>query len=266
MAPELLSSLSSVFLLGVSLGLTACAVTCLPFIGTYVLGKAEGRRSGMIDAGLFLCGRLVAYTGLGALAGSLGAWFVKHLAEGQGNLVIGFATLLSAGLLLAPGKRTHTACGKMQRQALSPLLMGVALTLIPCAPLATLLASAAAGNSIAQGALMGLTFGIGALFTPMLVLIPATASVAKRLCADQPWIATWLRYAAVTVLVAIGLRRIAAADESIAVLALCAMAAGGCLAALRRHVPAREKTSHPVFVVQSKDRSQPKTRLKESSS
>lgn len=254
MAPESFTALTPVFLLGLSLGLTACAATCLPFIGTYVLGKAEGRRSGMIDAGLFLSGRLLAYTALGALAGGFGAWFVKHLAEGYGNLVIGTAALISAALLLERSTTSHAACGTLQRKALSPLLMGVALTLIPCAPLATLLTSAAAGNSYANGALMGAVFGMGTLLTPMLVLIPATASLAESLRIDQPWVATLLRHFAAGVLVMIGLRRIAAVDESVAALALAAVLAGWAALTFWQQAKARRQSAQPIFIVR-----QPKT-------
>lgn len=262
MAPELLTGFASVFLLGFALGLTACVATCLPFIGTYVLGKAEGRRSGMIDAGLFLSGRLLAYMALGALAGGFGAWFVKHLADGYGNLAIGVASLLSAALLLDRRAGSHAACGKFQRKALSPVLMGIALTLIPCAPLATLLASAAASHSAVHGALMGLVFGVGALLTPMLVLIPATASLAERLRMDQPWITGLLRHFAVGVLVMIGLRRIAAVDESLAALALAAVIAGWTLCAFRQRGAARHKSAYPILVV-NRLNSQSTIRLKE---
>jgi cytochrome c-type biogenesis protein len=216
------TSLGTVFLLGISLGLTACAATCLPFIGTLVLGKAQGRRAGMVDATLFLSGRLIAYTALGTLAGASGAWFVKNLAGGTGNIAIGVVSMLSAlWLIFGRDEAAHRSCRSTQAgAALSPLAMGIALTLIPCAPLTTLLATAAAGDSAWHGGLMGLVFGLGAMFTPMLVLIPATASVAERLRIDQPWIAGVLRYLAAAVLAGIGIRRIAAASEVVAWMAL----------------------------------------------
>lgn len=221
MAADLLASLGTVFLLGVSLGLTACAVTCLPFIGTLVVGKAEGRSAGMRDAALFLCGRLLAYAALGGLAGLIGTEFVQMLAAGTGNAVIGLVSVAS-GLMLGalPQMSAHAACQRMRASnALPPLAMGVALTLIPCAPLTTLLASSAASGSPLHGTLNGLVFGLGALLTPMLVLIPATASLAQRIALDQPWLVGTLRMAASLVLIAIGLRRIAAASDLAALLA-----------------------------------------------
>lgn len=248
-APDLTVTLAPVFLLGVSLGLTACAVTCLPFIGTYAFGRAAGYRSGLADAALFLCGRLIAYTLLAALAGGFGAWFVKHLAEGHGNLAIGLAALFSAALLVAGNRGSaHAACGRARQDALPPLLMGLALTMIPCAPLAALLASAAAGGSAGQGAMIGLAFGAGALLTPMLVLIPLTAHLGQRLRVDQPWLAGLLRHAAAAVLVMIGLRRIAAADEALAGAAMAVTLAGWTLIALRKRHARRRQGAHPLLI------------------
>lgn len=217
MPAEASTSLLTVFLLGVSLGLTACAVTCLPFIGTLTFGKAAGRQSGLVDMALFLGGRLAAYTVLGGLAGLLGAGFVKVLADGLGNVVIGLAACLTALLLAAQNSPDHARCGRPGKLAkMPPFALGVALTLIPCAPLATLLATAAAGQAAGQGALLGMIFGLGALLTPMLVLIPASASIAARLRADQPWLADVLRLGAALVLLLIGCRRIASVAPDLA--------------------------------------------------
>lgn len=196
----------SVFLLGLSLGLTACAVTCLPFIGTLAFGKAEGAASGLRDAAFFLGGRLLSYTLLGALAGSLGAWFVRELAAGIGNLLIGLSSLFSAIWLSWP---SHRRCNSIrQLHGLSPALLGIGLTLIPCAPLATLLAAAAQGGSTGQGAWFGLLFGSGTLLTPMLVLIPAAAGIGHILRQENAWLVSWLRYGAALVMGLLGMQRI----------------------------------------------------------
>ena len=221
MPAEASPSLWAVFMLGVSLGLTACAVTCLPFIGTLTFGKAAGRASGLADTALFLGGRLLAYTLLGGIAGLLGAGFVKFLADGVGNVVIGLAACLSALLLAGQGQPDHARCGQPGKLAkMPPFILGVSLTLIPCAPLATLLATAAAGQAAGQGAVLGFMFGLGALLTPMIVLIPASASIAARLRSDQPWLADVLRLGAALVLLLIGCRRIASVTPELSLACL----------------------------------------------
>ena len=58
-------TLGTVWLLGVSMGLTACTVTCLPFMGTWALGRAEYLSSeGRLDA----TGGTERHTGIGVSA------------------------------------------------------------------------------------------------------------------------------------------------------------------------------------------------------
>lgn len=213
-AVEPISGLT-VWLLGASLGMTACAVSCLPFIGTWAFGRGGQGRDW--DLALFLGGRLIAYTMLGALAGGLGRWFVQELSQGWGNLVIGMASLASA-LWLAWPRQSHRSCAALNRFAgLSPLLLGAALTLIPCAPLATLLSTCAAGGDAWQGGKFGALFGAGALLTPMLFLIPAVGSLARHIQSNREWLVPWLQRGAALVLALLGLRRIALVDDGIAV-------------------------------------------------
>lgn len=198
----------SIWLLGVSLGLTACTVTCLPFIGTWVMGRNPVGNKVWFDAAAFIGGRLVAYGLLGGLAGALGAWFVRVLAEGWGNAAIGLAAI-GAGLTLAasaskpPGCRLRPVAGRF-----SPFALGLALTLIPCAPLATLLAACAGAGDTWRGWALGSLFGLGTTLTPMLVFIPAIGGFARRLVVRNPWLATWLRCGAAVVLLLLGGRRL----------------------------------------------------------
>ena len=241
MTPDPGVSLATVFFLGVSLGLTACAVTCLPFIGTWAFGRAGGERERMRDTALFLGGRLCAYLGLGALAAALGGWFVRELAGGVGNLAIGLAGLHAAAWLAWP-RRAHAGCTPARRlSGLSPLLMGASLTLIPCAPLATLLASAAAAGSVGEGALLGGVFGAGTVLTPMLLLIPAASSIGARMVQEQRWLADWLRLGAALVLAIIAAVRIGYFDPSLALPLTLAAA----LVVLLGHVRLRGTAASP---------------------
>lgn len=205
----------SVWLLGVSLGLTACAVTCLPFIGTWAFGQVGERR---LAATLgFLGGRLFAYTVLGALAGGLGAWFVKELTAGWGNLVIGISSLGAALWLVWP--QPSRGCSVLKGSC-SPFIMGISLTLIPCAPLATLLSTCAASGTSLHGATMGGIFGLGTLLTPMLVLIPAAGSLGQKLKQAHRWLTPWIRLGAAMVLLLLAYKRLSLAVDGVGEIAL----------------------------------------------
>lgn len=214
-------SLLSVWLLGVSMGMTACTVTCLPFMGTWALGRASGSVEALAHTATFLAGRLTTYTLLGGLAGTVGMGLANTLGGSLGNAAIGGASVL-AGLWLAfrpaAGCAIPTASGPLpvrfqpaapqRRDRLPPLFLGAALSLTPCTPLASLLALAANTGVASQGAAYGLAFGLGAAVTPILVLVPLAGRLGRELRADRAWLVRWLVWGAAVVLVALGIRRL----------------------------------------------------------
>jgi cytochrome c-type biogenesis protein len=212
-----------VWLLGLSMGLTACTVTCLPFMGTWILGRGAGTRAALWDTGLFVLGRLCAYSALGALAGALGQWLVQALKGPAGNAVLGVASIGAGWWLLwrgaerqrcAVAHHAQTASvatvrfGAPRRASVPPFLFGVSLSLTPCAPLASLLAVCALANSAAGGAGYGLAFGLGAALTPLVFLLPLLALFGESLRDGRAWLTAWIRYGAAAVLILLGLRRL----------------------------------------------------------
>src|SRR5512142_337302 len=148
------TTLLAVWLLGVSLGLTACTATCLPFMGTWILGRGGSQMQALRDTALFVSGRIIAYSLLGALAGGAGAWLAQAMRGGTGNALIGLASI-AAGLWLLRSK-AHAPCGIARGAGgTPPLLLGFSLSLTPCAPLASLLAVCAAAGSIRWGMASG---------------------------------------------------------------------------------------------------------------
>ncbi|BCB25168.1 hypothetical protein SKTS_00540 [Sulfurimicrobium lacus] len=193
--------------LGLTMGLTACTVTCLPFMGTWVLGRGGNGRGALRDTGLFLLGRITAYSLLGALAGALGGWLAHALGSGVGHVAIGLASIAAGAWLLLPERRQ--ACGAMRRAAaMPPLLLGFSLSLTPCAPLAALLAACSVSGGGIEGMGYGLSFGLGAALTPLLLLLPLLGLFGDKLRENRPWLVKWARYGAAAVLIAVGLRKL----------------------------------------------------------
>ncbi|HEX8963212.1 MAG TPA: sulfite exporter TauE/SafE family protein [Rhodocyclaceae bacterium] len=216
--PEAPVGLLTVWLLGVSMGMTACTVTCLPFMGTWALGRASGTVEAFAHMGSFLAGRILTYSLLGALTAAAGRGLAAALGGGLGNFVIGAASIV-AGIWLVkrPGRACHQPAASAplrfrrdarRRDGLPPLFLGAALSLTPCTPLASLLALSANAGAVAQGAAYGLMFGLGAAMTPILVLVPLAGRLGRELRSGRSWLGTWLVWAAAAVLVALGARRI----------------------------------------------------------
>ncbi len=213
--------LGTVWLLGASMGLTACSVSCLPFIGTWALGRASGYPEALRHTLSFLAGRVLAYTLLALVAGMAGTGLARALGSAWGNWAIGGASVL-AGLWLLRGKRSST-CSRpaavqtirwgRPRDATPPFLMGAALALTPCTPLASLLALAAQAGEPLRGASFGLIFGIGATVTPILLIVPLAGRLGLALREEREWLAPWLIRAAALVLILLGLRRIIPLQE-----------------------------------------------------
>ena len=212
-------TLATVWLLGVSMGLTACTVTCLPFMGTWALGRAGGQREAFLHTGVFLAGRVTTYTLLATLAGALGAGLAQALGGAWGNALIGGVSIVAGLWLLrhpagnacaAPPAPTFSPVTFRRKKAdnLPPLFLGAALSLTPCTPLASLLALAAQAGSPAQGAAYGLAFGLGAAMTPLLILVPLAGSLGTALRDGRAWLSRWLVWGAAAVLILLGLRRL----------------------------------------------------------
>jgi len=213
-------TLATVWLLGVSMGLTACTVTCLPFMGTWALGRASGQREAFLHTGVFLAGRVTTYTLLAALAGAMGLGLAQALGGPVGNALIGAASIVAGLWLLAKPAGKH--CGAVQptptfapvhvhrrkADSLPPLFLGAALSLTPCTPLASLLALAAHAGSAAHGASYGLAFGLGAAMTPILVLVPLAGRLGRELRSGRAWLSRWLLWSAAAVLILLGIRRL----------------------------------------------------------
>jgi sulfite exporter TauE/SafE len=210
--PGLLSqqtSLFAVWLLGVSLGLTACTATCLPFMGTWVLGRGGTQLQALRDTALFVSGRILAYTLLGAIAAGAGTWLAQVMRGGAGNLVIGMASIAAGVWLLRSGQKTHAPCSASRRAGgTPPLVLGFSLSLTPCAPLASLLAVCAAAGSIRLGMANGVAFGLGAALTPLLIILPLISLLGSNLRENREWLIRWIRWGAAAVLIMLGLRRI----------------------------------------------------------
>jgi sulfite exporter TauE/SafE len=192
---ETLVTLPMAIALGLVFGMSACTITCLPYLGPVLLASDGGIRHSWRTLLPFSLGRLTTYASLATAAGMAGQYLGKATAGGEVRWLLGTAAVL-VGLALLLRSSTRGACnsgseasivrlerGRTQK-ALMPgglFLMGAGMALSPCAPLGTVLFSAAATASAGHGLALGLGFGLGAITIPSLFYGVGIAYLGSRL-------------------------------------------------------------------------------------
>jgi len=159
--------LSQVFLLGMFYGATVCTVTCLPFVGPYILTTGDGFKDGVFSSLYFLTGKFITYAVMGGIAGYIGGTFVTDNGEAT-KYVVG-VMLIAAGAAI-PFSNNKKNCRKHKRKEGSLLVLGVASSLIPCPVLSIVILLAAKNGTVVEGASYGMAYGIGVVMSPLLLV------------------------------------------------------------------------------------------------
>lgn len=206
---QTLVTLPMAAVLGLVFGMGACTLACLPYLGPVFLASDGGIRRSWRILLPFSLGRLGGYAALATAAGAAGRYLGGQVAEnGEVRAVIAIAAIL-IGLALWWRRPVEMACSPSAEVPLRPIayvgpsvaaqsgerfglatrpllpgglfLLGAGMTLTPCAPLGTVLFSAAVSASPWHGLLLGLGFGLGAIFVPSLVYGVGAAWIGTRL-------------------------------------------------------------------------------------
>lgn len=206
-APQAVGLLS-IWVLGLSVGLTACTATCLPFMGALVVGGGQSPLSAFRQTGAFALGKVLAYALLGAAAGTLGEVLLDVVEGNLGHWLIGGVSILAGGFLVYGHKAAQGCSTSRLFQSAPPFALGFVLSFVPCAPLAALLAAAALGADPVHGLAMGVAFGLGAALTPLFVVVPLLGHLGREMVNGHPKLLVGVRWTGALILVALGLRRI----------------------------------------------------------
>lgn len=183
MAPieHTLLTLPMAMLLGLVFGMGSCTIACLPYLGPVFIAAEGGVGRSWRIILPFSLGRLGSYAALAAIAG-LSGQFLGHGAAGRElRWLMGAAAILVGVTMLL---RCPGGGGCTRRHKDTPLrrgvrflsagtvmpgglfLLGAGMALSPCAPLGSVLFSAAVCASAWHGLWLGLGFGLGAIVIP----------------------------------------------------------------------------------------------------
>ena len=199
------------FTLGFAFGMGPCLLACFPYLMPVFLNSSGGvRQSWRILLPLSL-GRLTGYVGFGLICGLLGQMVSTRIGSSQIKLVLGMAAMMVGSALFwrfisgrkgCPAKFEKSISAPIKRIDMRSLsasppaslmpgglyLMGLSMALTPCAPLGVVLVAATALSSATGGAMLGLSFGMGALLVPSLVYGFGVAYFGQRLREQLgPW-------------------------------------------------------------------------------
>ncbi|MFA5627856.1 MAG: sulfite exporter TauE/SafE family protein [Thiohalomonadaceae bacterium] len=183
--------------LGLLFGFSACTLTCLPYLGPVFLASDGGIRQSWRTILPFSLGRLTSYAVFGWLAGYAGHAIDKNITSGSVHWVLGSAAIMVGLALLLRRPSSSSTCRPtanneqpLVRQQIKPprllmpgglFMLGTSMALTPCAPLGTVLFSAALTASALHGLALGLAFGLGAIALPALIFGIGVAYISSRL-------------------------------------------------------------------------------------
>jgi len=179
---------TSLFLIGLSYGVTACMLSCMPFLSPILLANSRSFTHAMAVVFPFSIGRVVSYM-LMAMLASVSMMQVKNIINNPAisQVVLGSATMIIAVVMFYRTyavSSSHNCSSKPMGSKTSIagyFSMGLAISLNPCAPIMTLIAAAANSSSLSNAAFMGLSFGLGAIGATLLFYGFLISSVAREI-------------------------------------------------------------------------------------
>lgn len=171
----------SLFLSGVALGFGPCLASCGPLLGGYIASRARNYKQAFWDWLLFSGGRILAYCVLGFFFGNISFFLKKHIP------ILGGLFIILIGLIvLAQTTSRFKICSFFNACSInrinSALGFGFIVGLLPCMPLIGIFSTIAMmSRSAAEGVLYSFIFGIGTLFSPLILLVFGLGSLEKGL-------------------------------------------------------------------------------------
>jgi cytochrome c-type biogenesis protein len=192
---------AGLFTLGLVYGTTVCSMTCLSYLGPYLLGTGNGFRDGVISSLSFGLGKICCYVFLGGLAGYLGRGLPSSPAQ---TLTMGIILIGVAISMPFVSKRScRNKCHQGSKRA-SLLTLGAATSLVPCPPVLAILTLAAGQGSVVAGMGFGLFYGLGIIISPLLLVGGGLSLVSQKLRQEIKSFMPYIQGLAMTILILMG--------------------------------------------------------------
>lgn len=190
----------SLFFAGLMLGSGPCMVSCGPFLISYIAGTGKSVSASLKIYLLFSLARVFAYAMLSLAVFFLGSFALQNLlgeyskyifiSAGAFIIFIGVFIALGRGRDLSYARQVkgpwHLLQDNFLRQDFkSVIVAGLSIGFLPCPPLLAMLSYVGLISRSWPGSLLyGLSFGIGTLISPLIIL-SLFAGLIPRLFSDK---------------------------------------------------------------------------------
>jgi len=161
----------AIFAMGVQLGATACAISCMPIMTPILLGSASSKQDGVSILIRYFSGKILAYTTISSIA-FFGADIVKKYIQDDliftkiGAIVIVSVGLYSLYLALFVNRSCSSKCTTSSKFGFFGI--GFFSSFSFCLPVGSLIATSALSGSFLTSLLYGVSFGLGVVIIPFL--------------------------------------------------------------------------------------------------
>lgn len=162
----------ALFLLGLSFGSGACIASCGPVLISYVAAKRKDLFKTIVIYLLFSFARVLVYIALGLLIFLAGKFTIENVLGNFAKYVFIFGGffIVILGFFICIGKNIKIKF--FQRDKQNIFIIGLIIGLLPCAPLLVMLSYIGlVSKSWPQALLYSVSFGIGTVFSPLLLLV-----------------------------------------------------------------------------------------------
>ena len=183
----------SLFVAGLLFGSGPCVASCGPFLITYIAGSKKNISKGIMVYILFSAARIFVYVVLSLAILFLSRFAIERLLGGLYKYVLisGGGFIIIIGLFMAFGKKLEFGLWRslhknlLERDKKSIFAVGLAIGLLPCAPLLSILSYVGLiSRTWLDSLLYALAFGIGTFVSP-LILLTILAGIIPRLFLEK---------------------------------------------------------------------------------
>ncbi len=165
------TAFTSIFIIGLSYGATACMFSCMPFLSPLLVSNSNSTKQALGIILPFSLGRIFSYTFLAIIAYLSSSW-VKQILDDNTlfSIILGVSTISMGLYLLYKSYKPATSCANSTPLIKKPKLnkigfftIGATMSVNPCAPILALLAVAVNSSSLYNAIGLGIFFGLGAV-------------------------------------------------------------------------------------------------------